>query len=130
MSDGKPLPVELIDALNARSEADVVQQPSPGEITAARRVDGKPARVPLSEASGAAQVSAVSRLVSVLGPSFKQLLGSLLLVGFKVVELTAEEKTQVQAQMLDVAREQAAQKNVAKPSVLKMPPKPRLIRPN
>lgn len=128
MSDGN-LPPEIVAALSARSEADVAQQPSPGEIAAARRVDGQPARVPMSQAPAAVQRSAADRLLAVLGPNFKTVLASMLLAGFKVVELSDDEKKQVQEQLITVAREQSNQSNLAKPSVLKMVPRRRIIRP-
>lgn len=113
MSDGN-LPPEIVAALSARSEADVKMQPDNDLCDA-------PARAP-------AQQSAVNRLVAVLGPDFKRLMAGLLLVGFKIVELTDAEKKQVQEQMIEVARE--AKPADLKPNVLKMPARPRIIRPN
>lgn len=117
----KPLPAELAGALNARSEDDVTQQPTPGEVAACKRVDTTP-----GYAVRVAQASAADRIMSVLGPGYKSALAGLLLVGFKVIELTADEKRQVQAQLIEVAREA---KPAEKPNVLKMVPRRRIIRP-
>lgn len=117
MSDEKALPPELTGALSARSEADLAPEA------------GQPARVPMSAAPAAAQRSATDRLMSVLGPNFKTVLASMLMVGFKIVELSQAEKEQVQQQLIAVAREHSNQSNLAKPSVLKMVPRRRIIRP-